>query len=425
MRSLKTFVVVVPLLSGLILTSQLQADTWTDKSGKHRIEAKFLSASGGNIYLEKSDGTKIAVPIDKLSPESLEQAKRLYKAAMAAGGGTEAAPTIPSAPTASSGQSKLPANPTAQQTAEILTAAMAEFDMVTIWDALPSKHQGDVEEVVQLAANSIDAGTWNSVTGLLKNITKIVTDKKEFFLNNPMIAASLPKSPETNQMWDATAEMLAAYANSSIMDQNAMKKFTMMNFIKNDVPKMRASFQKVQTLTANMQEGSPFGQMSELPKFELVSETATEATFRITQAGQTEEETFVKVDNRWVPIEMAQGWDEGIAKAKEGLASLSTPEGQQGLMQMKMGLTMVTPFVDQMLNANTQADFDNVVNSIAGMAMGMMGGLGGPGGPGGPPGFGPPGGPGGPGAFPPGGFGDGPPPGFGDGGEDVDDIFGN
>ena len=43
--------------------------TWTDRSGKFQIRAKYLATEGEKVKLEKADGTLIAVPYDRLSDE--------------------------------------------------------------------------------------------------------------------------------------------------------------------------------------------------------------------------------------------------------------------------------------------------------------------------------------------------------------------
>ncbi len=46
-------------------TSKLR--TWTDTTGKFKIEAEFVAMEKGQVHLKKDDGTTIAVPFDKLS----------------------------------------------------------------------------------------------------------------------------------------------------------------------------------------------------------------------------------------------------------------------------------------------------------------------------------------------------------------------
>ena len=43
--------------------------TWTDASGQHKTEAAFSGMIGDQVKLLKKDGTKVALPIDKLSAD--------------------------------------------------------------------------------------------------------------------------------------------------------------------------------------------------------------------------------------------------------------------------------------------------------------------------------------------------------------------
>jgi hypothetical protein len=43
--------------------------TWTDRSGKFQIRAKYLATEGEKVKLEKADGTVLTVPLDRLSEE--------------------------------------------------------------------------------------------------------------------------------------------------------------------------------------------------------------------------------------------------------------------------------------------------------------------------------------------------------------------
>lgn len=41
--------------------------TWTDKSGRFKIQGKFVEMSGKSVVLEKEDGSQVKIPLDKLS----------------------------------------------------------------------------------------------------------------------------------------------------------------------------------------------------------------------------------------------------------------------------------------------------------------------------------------------------------------------
>lgn len=46
--------------------------TWTDKTGTFKVEAALIGVSQGKVQLHKINGTKIAVPLEKLSAEDVE-----------------------------------------------------------------------------------------------------------------------------------------------------------------------------------------------------------------------------------------------------------------------------------------------------------------------------------------------------------------
>ena len=77
-----------------------------------------------------------------------------------------------------------------------------------------------------------------------------------------------------------------------------------------------------------------------------------------------EEVRLTKVEGRWVPTEMAMGWSKGIEKARKGLEKMASDKSST--MQAKMGLGMANAVLDQMENANTQEEFNEVFNSLFG-----------------------------------------------------------
>jgi len=65
--------------------------TWTDKTGKHKIEAELMSAKGGVAVLRKADGATTRVPFDKLSEADRRYLENLPNAANGNDGGGDIA----------------------------------------------------------------------------------------------------------------------------------------------------------------------------------------------------------------------------------------------------------------------------------------------------------------------------------------------
>ena len=65
------------LLCGWMASAQaLAARTWTDRTGKYRIEAEFVDAKDGKVRLRKTDGKVITLPLEKLSSADRQYVKR-------------------------------------------------------------------------------------------------------------------------------------------------------------------------------------------------------------------------------------------------------------------------------------------------------------------------------------------------------------
>lgn len=56
------------------------------------------------------------------------------------------------------------------------------------------------------------------------------------------------------------------------------------------------------------------------------------------------------------------GWSKGMEKARKGLEKMASDKSST--MQAKMGLGMVNAVLDQLENANTQEEFNEVLNSL-------------------------------------------------------------
>lgn len=74
-----------------ILRAEMQ--TWTDATGKHKVEAEFISLEGGNVSLKTAEGKTITLELAKLSEADQTTAKNF-----ASGEKTPAAGEAPAAP---------------------------------------------------------------------------------------------------------------------------------------------------------------------------------------------------------------------------------------------------------------------------------------------------------------------------------------
>ncbi|QDS92727.1 hypothetical protein FF011L_14760 [Roseimaritima multifibrata] len=359
------------LAFGLMLCAPLAfADTWTDSTGKYRVEGTFESLENGVVHIRTPEGKLLSVPLNRLDAASAALAKQNQAKMAPANPGTANGATKP-AGNATAAQSKLGPNPTAAETAQVVSQAAADFDLVTLWDSMPPTYQQDVAATVRLQVAAVNANTWNGIKNLIQQLGTILQTKQELMMNNPTLQAILPADPKTNQTLAASGDLLLAISSSPLTDRQAMLEFDTSTLLAEDFSDIRSAFQKLSTSAGDLQ-GTPFTGMADVPKVVVLSETDNEAMVQITAGEKVTEQAFTKVENRWVPADMAANWKESIAEAQATAEKLKTPEGQQQMAQINMGLMVVGAPVQQLAAAQTQEQFDQVIESVQQMVGSMM-----------------------------------------------------
>ena len=71
--------VALVLHSTLVSTSRAETRTWTDSTGKFKIEADFLEIAEGQVKLQRPDGKRVSLPLAKLSKDDQTYLKEEMK----------------------------------------------------------------------------------------------------------------------------------------------------------------------------------------------------------------------------------------------------------------------------------------------------------------------------------------------------------
>lgn len=71
---------VATSLSYTLAVGGAELRTWTDKTGRFKIEAEFVEAQGETVFLERKDGGRIEVPLSRLSDADQQAVKALMSA---------------------------------------------------------------------------------------------------------------------------------------------------------------------------------------------------------------------------------------------------------------------------------------------------------------------------------------------------------
>jgi hypothetical protein len=116
-------------------------------------------------------------------------------------------------------------------------------------------------------------------------------------------------------------------------------------------------------------------------RFTTVQSDRDTAILRVEQDGEAEDHEMVRVDGKWLPRAMVDGWAEGISEVKETLTTdmpQQLQEAKQMLLSPLSPLKMAEVVLDQLAAARSQDEFNQVIDGIVetvGQLVGQMMGL--------------------------------------------------
>ncbi len=66
---LATSIGLILLMSATAVPAQeAEVRTWTDVTGKHKMQARFVSLDGTTVTLKQADGTEFEIELEQLNP---------------------------------------------------------------------------------------------------------------------------------------------------------------------------------------------------------------------------------------------------------------------------------------------------------------------------------------------------------------------
>jgi hypothetical protein len=259
---------------------------------------------------------------------------------------------------------------TADQAVLQVAKGLADGRPQVLWHALPTSYQQDVTDLIHEFGSKMDAELWNRSFGVVQKITLVLSEKREFILDHPMLASKIEDREEAEEAWDALIGILEVVVNSDLSDLDRLKNLDVERFLSETGGELVDRFKQIAAFAPTEKvPGLGFADA----KATLISSEGDTARVRVEVPGQpAKEEDFVRVEGKWIPTAMAAEWDQTIAQAREGLVELSSEKMQQNKSTTLMQLSMVEGALDQLLATKTAAEFNTAVGGLMGMAMGAM-----------------------------------------------------
>lgn len=249
--------------------------------------------------------------------------------------------------------------------------AVADGKPDLLWHGLPASYQSDIEGVIHDAAKQMDPEVWNTSFSVLGKFTRVLSEKREFILEHPMVAGNLAQDDASQENFDAVVSFMEVLVESDIKDLDRVQELEVADYLATTGRDMFAQISEMSEMTDEDGWAETAAKLRASTATTVSTEGADAATIEIQAPGEpTEQKRYVRVEGKWVPASIADTWDTEIGDLRKKLADVSSPESEADRRALVAQLNMMDAMLDQVLAAESKEEFNASVNGLLGMAMG-------------------------------------------------------
>jgi hypothetical protein len=237
-----------------------------------------------------------------------------------------------------------------------------------IWQAMPTSYQTDVSDLLHLAGSKIDPELYDKSFATIARLAEVIDQQQALILNSSFMQdRSAEEMAQLEAALPAIVDLVGTITSSELASITGLLNFNGQDFFDTTVSQFTHYAEAL---------GQLAGEESMLSNYMNTVVTVVEAddlqAMLLTTVPGKEpvEQAFTKVEQRWVPSEMASDWAAKIAEATAELEATSMQDIAANKPQLMGVLTMIDGVLAQIAAAETQEQFDQ---SLKGAMMPLMG----------------------------------------------------
>lgn len=272
--------------------------------------------------------------------------------------------------------------PTPDGTFTTVCKSLANGQPDVLWAALPASYQKQLQEdVVRAFAAKLDPEMYGKGVAVAKKLVGLLKQKRDLILpmvtENPMFQAAKVEKAKVAQNWDKVTGLLETVLTSELGDVARLKSVDIGAFLRGTGGRLMRQAAELSALSADDPYKKEFQAKMSGVKAEVVKAEGDKATVKVSTTGEREETMeFVKVEGKWLPQDMVQGWDRFITDAKAKVAEMK-PDAMAAMKPQVMGtLAGFDAALDQVAAAKTSEELVKAMGGIMGQMPFFMGGVG-------------------------------------------------
>jgi hypothetical protein len=267
----------------------------------------------------------------------------------------------------SSSEAVVPAPPeTAEATVRFVADGLLQHEPQRVWAALPASYQQDVSGMIAEVAEKVDPEIYDRGFSLLERLGQVLESKRDLFLDSQLFPDAIDRL-EASTHWGAMTELLQMLATSEIASIETLSNLNMERFLSGTGAGVMAKLEGMAALA-----GEDLFESLRGLQVEVLSSAADQASLKVLGTGFAESWEMIRVEDRWIPADLAADWPSMMAEAREQMASFSPAALAEMKPQIMGAFGMVEGTLSQLQGAQTVEQLDQALQGAIFSVMGMM-----------------------------------------------------
>ena len=221
---------------------------------------------------------------------------------------------------------------TAKRTVEYASRHTVEMqDPGILWDLMPKSYQNDIHDWCRRLADRLTelraAAAYDKLFLVLRKFGVVVKTKREYLVEYPMLKTLLTFLGQADEadllaMFTAIGDVFILLGKSEIATVAKLRKIDLRGFLRNTGARLWLHGARAYRVTGNEAAASLRGL-----KCRTLSATPTRETLEIRYGDVKTKMDFVRVEERWIPAELAERWPEIRAGVVRAIKTWTLPGG--------------------------------------------------------------------------------------------------
>ena len=250
-----------------------------------------------------------------------------------------------------------------------IVEALHEKHPEILWSALPPSYRKDISEITSDFAAKTDPEVYDHAFALLMRAFEVLDDQKDIIIGSQTFQESGADAAEVRAALSDTQAFTSILKGSEIATVAGLQTIDWERFLATTGAKLMAQAEAIDTGEST----NPFEELVSI-KAETIMIDGDRATLRISSKEHDPEDVeMVRIEDRWIPTDLADEWPEFVADARQGLAEMTPETMAAQKTQIMMFLGMAEGFIDQVAALQTPEEFDAAIGPMLAPFMGGVG----------------------------------------------------